>query len=151
KPNRQELAETVGRELSDDASLLTAMREINERGAEWVVVSDGGRALWATSLSDTYGVQPPRVQVVNPIGCGDCLTAGLADGLQRGWDFLESLQQGVAVAAANAERLLPADFDPARVRELQSRVEVKVAAVSCHAGLVAGFSAPVAARRDAGG
>lgn len=123
KPNRFELGQTVGRELTDDPGLVAAMRELNGRGAQWVVISDGGRTLWATSREATYRLQPPRVQVVNPIGCGDCLTAGLVDGLQRGIDFVEALRWGVAVAAANAERLLPADFELHRVRELHGLVE----------------------------
>lgn len=124
KPNRHELAETVGQELTDDAALLGAMRQINGRGADWVVISDGGRALWATSREAAYRLQPPRVSVVNPIGCGDCLTAGLVDGLQRGLEFVDALQWGVAVAAANAERLLPADFEVGRVTESYASVAV---------------------------
>lgn len=125
KPNRHELAETVGRELADDGALLAAMREINTRGAEWVVVSDGGRALWASSRDGAYRLQPPRVTVVNPIGCGDCLTAGLADALAQELPFVEALRSGVAVAAANAERLVPADFDRRNAAELRSLVAVK--------------------------
>ena len=67
KPNRHELGQTVGRELNDDTSLLSAMREINGRGATWVVISDGGRALWATSSQESFRIQPPCVDVVNPI------------------------------------------------------------------------------------
>ena len=107
-----------------DGELVAAMRELNGRGAQWVVISDGGRTLWATSREAAYRLQPPRVQVVNPIGCGDCLTAGLVDGLQRGIEFVEALRWGVAVAAANAEQLLPADFELARVTELHAQVAV---------------------------
>lgn len=122
KPNRHELGDTVGRDLTDDGELVAAMRELNGRGAQWVVISDGGRALWATSREATHRLQPPQVQVVNPIGCGDCLTAGLIDGLQRGIEFVEALRWSVAVAAANAERLLPADIELNRVRELHGLV-----------------------------
>lgn len=124
KPNRQELAETVGRDLADDAALLAAMREVNSRGAQWVVISDGGRALWATSQQRAYRLQPPPVRVVNPIGCGDCLATGIAVGLDRGMAFADALRWGVAVAAANAERLLPADFELCRVTELHAHVAV---------------------------
>ena len=34
KPNRAELAATVGRELKDDAEVMLALRELSERGAE---------------------------------------------------------------------------------------------------------------------
>ena len=41
KPNREELSRTVGRDLSRDADLLNAMKQIHDRGAAWVVVTDG--------------------------------------------------------------------------------------------------------------
>jgi len=127
KPNRHELAETVGRELSGDDDLLAAMRDMNQRGATWVVISDGGRALWASSHDAAWRLEPPKVSVVNPIGCGDCLTAGVADGLARGETFVDALRWGVAVAAANAEELIPAQFDVARARELYESVNVQAA------------------------
>lgn len=122
KPNRHELAETVGRTLTSDGDLLTAMREMNQRGATWVVISDGGRALWASSQNEAWRLEPPKVAVVNPIGCGDCLTAGIADAVARGESFVDALRWGVAVAAANAEQLIPAEFDVARARELFAHV-----------------------------
>lgn len=124
KPNRHELSETLGRELDSDPALLAAMREVNALGAAWVVISDGGRALWATSHEQAYRLVPPRVDVVNPIGCGDCLATGIVVGLHRGMAIADALRWGVAVAAANAERLLPADFKLNRVTELHARVDV---------------------------
>src|SRR5262249_53978146 len=41
KPNRAEVSRTFGRELEDDQALFDAMRQLNEAGAEWVVVTDG--------------------------------------------------------------------------------------------------------------
>jgi 1-phosphofructokinase family hexose kinase len=118
KPNRHELGETVGRRPSTDADLLIAMREMNQRGATWVVISDGGRALWASSQADAWRIEPPEIALVNPIGCGDCLTAGIADGVARRLSFIDALRWGVAVAAANAEQIIPARFDVTRAKEL---------------------------------
>ena len=81
--------------------------------------------MWATSRDASHRLQPPCVTIVNPIGCGDCLTAGLADALARNVPFVEALQWGVAVAAANAERLLPADFARDRVRELSANIPLQ--------------------------
>lgn len=127
KPNRHELAETLGRDLADDDTLLSGMRELNQRGAEWVVISDGGRALWATSRDAAWRIAPPRVALVNPIGCGDCLTAGIADAVARGETFVDALRWGVAVAAANAEELIPAEFDIARAQQLFGKVDAHAA------------------------
>lgn len=118
KPNRDELAATVRRELWNDDDLLAAMRELNGQGAEWVIVTDGCRPVWMTSAEETIRVPPATVDAVNPIGCGDCLAAGIAWGIAQGRPAAEWLRLGIAAAAENAVQLLPARLDPQRVRTL---------------------------------
>lgn len=124
KPNREELALTVGRKLGDESSLLAAMRELNDRGAQWVVVTEGARAVWVSSTDGVHRLQPLAVErVVNPIGCGDCLAAGLAWSLSQGHDVLQAVRIGIAAAAQNAEQLLPGRINAQRTLELAERVD----------------------------
>jgi tagatose 6-phosphate kinase len=119
KPNREELGATVGRRLGTDADLLAAMREINSAGAEWVLVTSGPDAAWLTSASETWRVTPPQgIANVNPIGCGDCVAAGIAFGLSQGMPVTECVRLGQATAAANLEQMTSARFAANRVREL---------------------------------
>jgi fructose-1-phosphate kinase PfkB-like protein len=122
KPNREEIGRTVGRALTTDADLLSAMRELNRCGAEWVVVSAGGNAVFASTAERAMRLQPPRVDVVNPIGCGDCLAAGIACALQEGREAVDAIRFGMAAAAENATQLLPARLD-------RMRVEYRAAAI----------------------
>lgn len=109
KPNREELARTLSRPLTTDQELLSGMRELNARGAQWVVVSQGRQAVWVTSPSEVYRLEPPAVeQIINPIGCGDCLAAGMAWGLQQRQEPIEAVRLGMAAAAENLGELLPA-------------------------------------------
>jgi 1-phosphofructokinase family hexose kinase len=108
KPNREELSATVGRPLSTDDELIDAMQQLRGSGAQCVVVSDGPRAVWAAGPDGVERLDPPRVKVVNPIGCGDCLAAGLAVAWCEGRPWRDGLEFAVAVAAENATRLLPA-------------------------------------------
>lgn len=112
KPNREELAATLGRELSDDRALQAAMRELNARGAEWAIVTDGPRPAWASSASGIYRFFPPQVEMINPIGSGDCLAAGFAWATAKGQEPLAAIRCGVAAAAENARHLLPSRLDP---------------------------------------
>jgi 1-phosphofructokinase family hexose kinase len=125
KPNREELAMTVGRPLSDEPSLIAAMREINQRGAEWVLVTHGPDEVWLSSATELWKFVPPRVDVVNAIGCGDCLTAGLVAALDRGLSLPEAVKYGIAAAGENAKQLLPSRLDPRRVEELAQQVRVE--------------------------
>ena len=47
KPNREELARTVGHPIDGETALRAAMHEVARQGAAWVVVSQGGDAVWA--------------------------------------------------------------------------------------------------------
>lgn len=124
KPNREELGRTVGRELRADEELFDAMREIIRRGAEWVVVTDGRNPIHACSQDGLYRIVPPSVEVVNPIGCGDCMAAGIAWAIARGQEPLDALRYGVAVAADKLGRLLPGEVDLAHVEVLARAVTV---------------------------
>ena len=108
KPNRDELAKTVGHELKSEEEILAAMAELRDRGAEWVVVSQGPGPLLALGPEGVLRISPPEVQVCNPIGCGDCLAAGIAAGIEKRASMQQSLEWGVAAAAENAITLLPA-------------------------------------------
>ena len=126
KPNREELAHTLGRPLDTDRTLRAAMCELVELGAEWVVVTEGAKAVWLASGEASYRLAPLRVaRVVNPIGCGDCLAAGLAWGLSLGREPLECVRLGIACAAQNAAALLPGRLDPERALQDAAQVAVE--------------------------
>jgi tagatose 6-phosphate kinase len=124
KPNREELGRTLGRALVEDAQLHDAMRELNRRGAEWVVVSQGKGRVWLSSKTRLAAIDPPAMSVVNPIGSGDCLAAGIATGLAAGYDLPDAARLGVAAAAENVRHLLPARIERRNVIDIASRLSV---------------------------
>src|SRR5262249_43965856 len=108
KPNREELAATFGKSLVGEQDLHSAMAELNQRGAQWVVVSEGALAVWVRGGEQLYRLDPPQLaRVVNPIGCGDVLAAGIATALVRGDDPLDATRFGMAAASESARDLLP--------------------------------------------
>jgi 1-phosphofructokinase family hexose kinase len=124
KPNRAELERTLGRDLRDERGLFDGLREINERGAEWVVITDGRNPIYARSRDGLFRVQPVSRPVVNPIGCGDCLAAGIAWALAEGREPIECVRRGVAVAASKVGQLLPGVVDREEVEGLVLAVDV---------------------------
>jgi tagatose 6-phosphate kinase len=123
KPNREEVKHTLQRELNSDADLHAAMHELNDRGAQWVVVTNGAAPVWASHSGNLYRFDPPRVDVVvNPIASGDCLAAGIAWATASGRDMLEAIQYGIAAAADNLGQLLPARLDGERMSSLEREV-----------------------------
>jgi len=107
KPNREELATTVGRSFTTDDDVIEAMAEVRDLGAEWVVVSHGPAPLLVLGPNGLHRVEPPPVKALNPIGCGDSLTAAIAVQLAQGVTPLDAISFGVTYAAHKAEQLLP--------------------------------------------
>jgi 1-phosphofructokinase family hexose kinase len=123
KPNREELAMTVGRPLPDRAAVLDAMRELMDRGAQSVVVTEGNAGVLFVDGDQFWELSPPTVRpIVNPIGCGDCLAAGVAWGLARGDALVDAVRLGMAAAADNITQLLPARLSMERLESLVKRI-----------------------------
>lgn len=132
KPNRAELEHTWGRSLADERALRAAMRDLNHQGAEWVLVTQGPGPLWLSSATQCFRFDPvPNPRPVNPIGCGDCLAAGIAVGMVRGEPLPDSVALGIAAAAANADDLLPARLAPRDVAERRRTAAIQPLAASC--------------------
>jgi 1-phosphofructokinase family hexose kinase len=126
KPNREELAQTVGEPLGDDRQLLDAMRSLCRRGAQWVVVTQGAGPVWVTSPDETYRLNClPADDVVNPIGSGDAMAAGMAWAIRDGRAIIDAVKLGMAAAAENLRQLETGRLDPARVERLAGEVRAE--------------------------
>lgn len=125
KPNKPELAATVGRELNDMGEVMAAMRELVEKGARRVVVTAGHGIVMAFDGRSFWRIRPPIISDVNPIGSGDAFTAGLVRHLIRGDDLGEACRWGAAAGAANALTHLAGEVNSTDVDRLVSQVEVE--------------------------
>ena len=125
KPNRTELAATVGRELTDDAALFAAVRELHERGAQRIVVTAGKDPSVAYDGHRFWRITCPRIEAVNPIGSGDAFTAGLVWRLVRGDDFGEACRWGSAAGTANALNIMAGEVRAVDVERLAKEVQVE--------------------------
>jgi tagatose 6-phosphate kinase len=125
KPNRPELAASVGRELKSEADVMRAMDELHERGAQRVVVTAGKDPALAFDGKTFRRIITPRIQVVNPIGSGDAFTAGVVWRLLRGDDLGEACRWGAAAGAANALTPMPGELNRKDVIRLAKEVRVR--------------------------
>ena len=125
KPNRGELAATVGRDLKDEAAVRSAMRELGERGAQRVVVTAGKEPALAFDGRAFWRISAPRITAINPIGSGDAFTAGLVWRLLRGDDLGEACRWAAAAGTANALTLMAGEVDPEEVERLLREVKLE--------------------------
>lgn len=125
KPNRVELASTLGRGLNSEQELLKAMDDILERGAERIVVTAGRAPTLAAQGGKRWRITNPEIDVRNPIGSGDAFTAGVVWRLTRGDDLGEACRWGAACGAANALTWMPGDLRHEDVKALAAKVQVE--------------------------
>jgi tagatose 6-phosphate kinase len=124
KPNRTELAATIGHGFKDDTDMMNTMHELRERGAQRVVVTAGTEATLAFDGKLFWRVLPPRVKAVNPIGSGDAFAAGLISRLTRGDDLGEACRWGSAAGAANALTPMPGEVNGEDLERLARNTKV---------------------------
>ncbi len=115
KPNRHELEATLGGSFSTPEEILAGARELQGKGAESVVISDGPNPLVALWGNEAWMAVPPEVEVRGPTGAGDSLAAGILASLNSGERFSDALRLGVAASVATC--LTPEG-------ELSSRTEI---------------------------
>lgn len=82
KPNQEEIAQLIGKEVTDLTQLQTALtQEAIFKGVDWIVVSLGADGAFVKHDADFYQVTIPKINVVNPVGSGDSTVAGLASAI----------------------------------------------------------------------
>src|SRR3546814_2234558 len=81
------------------------MRSLGERSAiTHLVLTRGAKPALALSAGRLASVHGPRLEVQDPRGGGDSVTAGLTAQLCRGVEFWDALRLGVAAATLNVAR-----------------------------------------------
>ena len=119
KPNQDELAVAVGRELPTTTDVMAAAEELRGLGAHNVLVSLGGAgAVLCTADGLRLHREAPPVQVMGTVGAGDSMVAGFVREYLLTEDWEAALRAGLICGSstASAEGLCTA-ADVAKVAE----------------------------------
>ncbi|MFA7173859.1 MAG: hexose kinase [Kiritimatiellia bacterium] len=119
KLNLCELEFTFNQSVTSELQLVELMGRLIAGGARSVFVTQGkeGACLLEGAKFSKYP-SPSIMRHCNPIGSGDCATAGIVCELIDGGSMQEAARFGVACGSANVESLTPADITRERVLEL---------------------------------
>lgn len=116
KLNVHELALTTQSAIRDEATLLNALRSLQSATASALLVTQGASAAYLAHNNAVWRFTPPRLaSVVNPIGSGDSVNAGILAALLRKASLLHAVAYGLACGTANAQTLYPAQFSEKEV------------------------------------
>jgi tagatose 6-phosphate kinase len=124
KPNQAEFQAFTGRPLTGLAELSAAALETALRYNTLVVLSLGPRGAIAARAGEVWQACPPVIPAVSAVGSGDCLLAGVVQGLARGLPLPEALRRGVAAGSANALTLGAGRFSREDFERILRQVEV---------------------------
>jgi tagatose 6-phosphate kinase len=124
KPNAREFEDLAGRAMESLEDLGRIAAEVAERRATIVAVSLGADGMLMAGRGDLFRVRPPRLEIKSAVGSGDCLLAGVAYGVTRGWSLREAARYGVAAGTANALRVGAGTFDMADFRRVLAQTDI---------------------------
>ena len=110
KPNTDEIEDLLGIKVNNHKDLVEGAKKLHEMGIPVVVVSLGGDGALVVSDEGIFRGQPPKIEVVNTVGCGDSMTAAFAVAFARGLSVQEALRYAIAVSAANAMTMETGSF-----------------------------------------
>ncbi|MFD8703447.1 1-phosphofructokinase [Kitasatospora sp. NPDC059648] len=117
KPNREELSEAVGRQVTTVGDAVDAAGELRKRGAQQVLASLGADGMLLIAEEGSWYGSAPVAVVRSDVGAGDASLAGF---LGAGGTGPEALTAALAHGAAAVQlpgsvMPTPADLDPAAV------------------------------------
>ncbi|MFJ8624924.1 1-phosphofructokinase [Kitasatospora sp. NPDC093550] len=117
KPNREELAEAVGRPVHTVGDAVAAAAELRERGAQQVLASLGADGMLLIAEEGSWYGNAPVAAVRSDVGAGDASLAGFlgAGGTGPGALAAALAHGAAAVQLPGSVMPTPADLDPAAV------------------------------------
>lgn len=123
--NRREAGIHLRKTTTTEDDLLGLLDGWSRHGVVCGIVTDGPNPALVRFRRRLYRVMPPAIEVVNPIGSGDCLLAVLADGWLSALEPEDILRRAFGAAVANAQVWDAGAIDPEAVRQQADAVLIE--------------------------
>jgi 1-phosphofructokinase family hexose kinase len=102
KPNLAEFEGFFGEQIQGIHHIALKAKQLLDRGIAYAFISLGSDGMIAMHENDCLLCSTPPVKVVDTVGCGDALVAGLLVGLSRKFSFSEMCRMAMACGASKA-------------------------------------------------
>lgn len=123
--NRHEVSSHIGKSRADDDDVANLLRNWSRHGVRVGIITDGPAPAIVLADGQLWRVTPPAIDLVNPIGSGDSLVAGLADGWLERRETESILRRGFACAVANAQVWDAGAIDPLALPHLEESIQIE--------------------------
>ncbi len=126
KPNDDEVAALMNKAVKTDDDIKEALLFLYEKGVEVPFISLGKNGAAAMIDGICYRFFPPEVTVINSVGSGDSAVAGVASGLDMGYDIKDAIKLGMAAGAANTQFAQTGFVTKELVEKFYSQIGVEI-------------------------
>ncbi len=124
KPNLDELEDMLGRRITDKEEMLSACKELLDRGAKRVLLSLGKQGAVITDGNEAYYCKSLNVAVNSTVGAGDGMVAAAAITLECSAPLSEILRAGVAAGTATVMTTGQISFTKEKYNEVLANLQV---------------------------
>lgn len=125
KPNIEELERTLKRSIKTQGEMLSACKELIDRGAKRVLLSLGKKGAIITDGKRSFYSKSVNVAMNSTVGAGDGMVAAAAQALVKGGSLEDILKCGVAAGTAAVTSPDSISFGKEKYMEILSTLTVK--------------------------
>lgn len=100
KPNEEEIAVYLNREISSFESVLDGARQLYSEGIQNVMISLGAEGALLVCKDGAIIARPPKIKALSTIGAGDSSIAGFIAAAAEGKEYAEMLRTAVSYGSA---------------------------------------------------
>ncbi|MDP4182778.1 MAG: 1-phosphofructokinase [Bacillota bacterium] len=124
KPNLRELSQLVGKDHNSTQDVIESCNKIIGLGVGSVIASLGSEGAVFVDRNIKMFIKPSQINVVNAIGSGDSMTAGIAYGLEKDYSIAEMVKLGTACAMSNTQFREIGTINPEMVSRFVKEVKI---------------------------
>jgi len=125
KPNRKELENLIGREITSDLDVVAASKEVLEYGVGMVAVSLGRAGAILTNKEAVLKGTGPLIEGKETIGAGDSMVAGMIIAMLNGDGMEEILRMGLACGTSAVMISGPELCEPETVNQFLPQITIE--------------------------
>jgi len=123
--NKKEIEEYKGVTFENLRELGETAQQICKSGVRWVVVSLGADGALGADGSEIWYASPPKMSVINPIGSGDAMLAGLLSSFSRSLTLPNALLFSTSLATARVISQNIVDLDLKIVNSIKEKTTLR--------------------------
>lgn len=124
-PNLQEAQSVFGGDLDTIAKIKKCIHQFHNLGISIIFITLGSDGAICSDGKEIWHCQPPKIKMVNDVGCGDAFLGGFVHAYLKNKPFKEALRFAAACGTANCLEATPGLISQKNVLQLFKRIRLK--------------------------